>query len=227
VSRLDRAETVPLDDDAARAAQAEAVRLGLVRLRGGAPFLSPGDAAALVRWLDAGTPVARILAAVEQAASRRHARRIRAPLQLRHAEPFLRDGPRRAAPIAAEPVVATPGHPLVAVQVGLDHTALDPLLRPLADALAGDLVVLDPTDPQALADAAGDRIVAFFDAAWAALGDGGRARYLARAGARLADFLDELDETLRDALLEEHARGILRDEVPCLSLSSVLLLVDA
>jgi hypothetical protein len=173
-------------------------------------------------------PVSHILAALERAAAKRHAERVRAPLQLRHAQKWVTDPARPARPspfLAAEP--GLDAHPLHPMRIGLAHLALDPAIRPLADALGAELDALPAADPVALADAAGERICAFFDAAWVALGEGGRARYLARAAARLADFLDDLDETLRDALLEEHARGILRDEVPCLSLTTLLLLVEA
>src|SRR5690606_23365950 len=122
---------------------------------------------------------------------------------------------------------ATPGHPLAPAVAGLAAAVLDPPVRALADRLAADLLALDPGDRAALADAATARVVAFFDAAWQALGDAGRSRYVARAAARLADVLDALDPTLRDLLVEEHARGLLRDELPSLSLSNLLLLVEA
>lgn len=61
---------------------AEEVRDHLVALRGGAPFLSPRDALALVRWLDEGVAVPLILLALERAAARRRANRARTPLSL-------------------------------------------------------------------------------------------------------------------------------------------------
>jgi hypothetical protein len=68
---------------------AEEVRDHLVCLRGGAPFLSPRDALALVRWLDDGVPVPVLLIALERAAARRRATRARTPLTLVALRPHL------------------------------------------------------------------------------------------------------------------------------------------
>src|SRR5690606_23823677 len=90
------------DLDGPRAEAAAIVVRALVRLRGGAPFLSSADASALVGWLDDGIPVARILRALDEAAARRRAQRVRAPLQLRHAKRWL-GRPAKAVPPPREP----------------------------------------------------------------------------------------------------------------------------
>ena len=53
--------------------KAEEVRAYLVAIRGGAPFLSAADGRLLVRWLEQGISVARILAAVDETAEKRNA----------------------------------------------------------------------------------------------------------------------------------------------------------
>ena len=63
-------QPAPLDA-ASLAAMAEEVRAYVVAARGGAPFLSAADGRLLVRWLESGISVARILAAVDEVAEKR------------------------------------------------------------------------------------------------------------------------------------------------------------
>jgi hypothetical protein len=62
--------------------KAEEVRAYVVAMRGGAPFLSAADGRLLVRWLEQGIGVARILAAVDDVATKRRAKRTRSRLTL-------------------------------------------------------------------------------------------------------------------------------------------------
>ena len=63
-------QPAPLDA-ASLAAMAEEVRAYVVAARGGAPALSAADGRLLVRWLESGVGVARILAAVDEVAEKR------------------------------------------------------------------------------------------------------------------------------------------------------------
>ncbi|MCB9664569.1 MAG: hypothetical protein H6732_10695 [Alphaproteobacteria bacterium] len=212
----------PEGADAAHAATAETVREALVRLRGGAPFLSAADTALLVGWLDAGVGVSRILAALEVTANRRLARRIRAPLELRHARAEVAKAKGRHAPerlVASAPLPA-PGDLLPP----LDH--LDPAVGPAIDALRATIDGLDG-DPDALADGAAVAVIAFFDAAWRLLGVAGRARYHDRAADALGDLLDALDEGERAAVVEAHGRALLRADAAGLSVTALLERLEA
>lgn len=62
--------------------KAEEVRAYLVAVRGGAPFLSAADGRLLVRWLQQGISVARILASVDEMAEKRRKKMTRGRLTL-------------------------------------------------------------------------------------------------------------------------------------------------
>jgi len=62
--------------------KAEEVRAYLVAVRGGAPFLSAADGRLLVRWLERGFSVARILAGVDETAEKRRKKMTRGRLTL-------------------------------------------------------------------------------------------------------------------------------------------------
>ena len=82
--------------DQVRARQAAVVRDYLVTLRGGSPFLSSADGRLLLRWLDGGTPVVAILAALDRAADRRLKRRSKRPLSLQACKVELKPAPLAA-----------------------------------------------------------------------------------------------------------------------------------
>lgn len=201
---------------------AEIVRRHLVRLRGGAPFLSPADGALLVRWLDDGVPVHRILGGLEAAAAARHARRTRAPLALSHARAHL-GGPRVAVDV---PVAASPsGHPLEPLVADLRASPLAAEHPALVRDAAATLLALPADTPDTLTTAAIDRLGALFDACWCALDDAARAPYVDHAETVLADILPKVDDARADALVEEYARAALRDRAPGCSATDVLRLV--
>lgn len=210
----------PQDDlDTLRANDAEVVRRALVRLRGGAPFLSSRDATLLVQWLDDGVPVARILRGLETAADKRRASRQRLPLCLTHAKRYL--GVPRSAGLA--PVAADDDHPMA--PMASFARAPDPALDPALAQLVAELTALPCEDPDQLADVAADRVVAFFDRCWNDLGATGQARYLDKAHLRMADVLEFLDEATQASVIEEHARGLLRADFPNVSVTTVLTLL--
>lgn len=229
-----------LDVPPAWKASAERVRRHLVALRGGAPFLSPNDAALIVSWLERGVCVAHVLGAIEAAADRRRAQRRRVPLALEHARqelsrlqkklsaqvtPELSAQVTPDAPVAAEGDQVWPqaaaAHPLHALAEPLrrcgDHPAAA-VLVPLGEAL----LALDPAEPATLLDAASLLITTALDAAWVTLGPAGRQPYLDLAHAALQDLANLLDEGIVLQLTEEHARGLLREELPALSTNALL-----
>lgn len=221
-----------LDVPPAWKASAERVRRHLVALRGGAPFLSPNDAALIVSWLERGVCVAHVLGAIEAAADRRRAQRRRVPLALEHARQELSRLQKKLnvqvtpeAPVVAEGDQAWPqdaaAHPLHALAEPLgrcgDHPAAA-VLVPLGEAL----LALDPAEPAALLDAASLLITTALDAAWVTLGPAGRQPYLDLAHAALQDLANLLDEGIVLQLTEEHARGLLREELPALSTNALL-----
>jgi hypothetical protein len=192
------------------------VRRHLVALRGGAPFLSPNDAVMLIGWLDTGVPVPSILVALERAADRRRRERRRVPLSLTHAATELR---RAASPLAAAPTpaLAPAGLTGVAHQIGAladAHPALD-IAR-----LAARVAAIAPGD-----DAAEDclaEVAAWLDTAWHDLGDAGRAPWRDIARAALGDVAALLDDGELDQVVDEHARGLLREALPALSAAAIL-----
>jgi hypothetical protein len=96
---LTEAERTPtsLLDPPSLADEAEEVRAWFVQVRGGAPFLSGADGAALATWLDSGVGVPRILRAIEVTAEVRRARRHRRPFTLKSCGAALeaRTAPKR------------------------------------------------------------------------------------------------------------------------------------
>lgn len=223
----------PLDDDHRRRQEAaEQVRRHLVALRGGAPFLSPDDAAQLVAWLEEGMPVARILLALEDAAHRRVAERARAPLTLRHARRELTRARRRSGRgPSAPPPEATPTRPRAAptAAVGPLHGDADHPLAPLIAraTLAGmvrhaDALRALPADAPDLAADAISALSSAWEGAWETMDETGRGLWRDEAVSRLGELAGLLDEGRLDALVEEHARALFRLSVPGLSASDVL-----
>jgi hypothetical protein len=220
----------PGDVPASYRVVAERVRRHLVACRGGAPFLSPDDSAVLVSWLDAGFPLHRILPAIEAAAERRRARRHRAPLALVHADGLVRGvggavggargAGRRPAPADHPRAAGTdPWNDALGRVVATLRALPAPLAdvaQPAADAVER-LASVGHHDRERVADDVLDGIAAFFEAAWPALGATGQARWRAAAGEALGDLAGQLDEAELDALVEEHARGLLRASMPALS----------
>lgn len=210
---------------------AELVRRHLVVLRGGVLFLSSRDGAALVKWLDDGVPVARILRALEVASERRRQRGERAPLQLTHASRHL--GRASTRPVVVEvpvPALAHDGDARVDLLAWLDQTRATSLAGRFGDrhaALRQQVSALDASSVRWLAARTIGLIGEFFGACWDDLGDEGRARYEADASAALGDLGDLFSEDEAATLLEEHARGLFRATAPGLDAESVLRVVGA
>jgi hypothetical protein len=195
---------MPAHEDKSRE-DAERVRAHLVSLRGGAPFLSSVDARILQVWLEDGTPVARILEALETVARRRQARRTRTPFTLKSIAATLRKT-RKARPAVA------PTH------------SLEPLASALrasenADerALAEEMASLEGSG-ESLVERALELACRFRERAW----DRADKDHLrAEAAKDLRDFADQLSEKRFDEVVEEVARARLFDKHPLLAASTI------
>lgn len=195
---------LPLEGDV------EEVRAYLSSVRGGAPFLSSTDGHLLVSWLEAGIRVGAILRSIDRAAAKHRAKRVRAPLTLRHARSFLTkestrgatsvpvDLPARVVPACAE------GHPLEAALL----------------ATRDRIRLLDHTDPEERARAACTIARQFFDDVWATQPTL-REELLAEAEAELEDLREALDEGEFGAACEDLARYRLRQQFPSLSATRI------
>lgn len=190
---------------------AEQVRSHLVALRGGAPFLSPTDAALLVRWLDDAVPVHAICCALERAVEARRKRPTRVPLRLGHAK-------RHLGKVDTVRTVAkqSDGHPLAPLADALPSTL---------NTLGNALVALDASDPDALLDNAIATVTAFHDACWRAQTPAERRSRLQAAKLALGDLLNDLDEATAHDLCEASARDALRAEQPLLTAATLWTLV--
>jgi hypothetical protein len=216
-----RPATEPPANDQPLADAAEEVRSFFVTARGGAPFLSGADGEQLVRWLEAGQTVSALLRAIEATATRRAARRSRAPFTLRSIGPALKT-PAAHAPPSRRPAVASDG--------GAPHlpAPADDILRsplcPDADVLAADaraaLSARAQRDPEERARE-GCRIVrAFQERLWAVIGPELPA-LRTEATRALAEARDEVDMELFDAMCDEWVRARLRERYPDLTATRV------
>lgn len=223
----DPATGLPVDLPSEHVAAAELVRRHLVVLRGGVLFLSSRDGAALVKWLDDGVPVARILYALEIAAERRRRRSDRAPLQLTHASRYLG---RERVPVlhVPEPELAADMDAHVALLAWLDEVG-----RPVCaerfsarfTALRAQVASLPERAPRSLAAQVIGLLAEFQAQCWEDLGDAGRASYEQRALAGLGDLADLFAEDEIATLTEEHARGLFREGLVGLDAATVLRVV--
>ena len=195
---------------------AEAVRSHLVALRGGAPFLSPNDSALLVRWLDEGVAVSHILRGLEIAAEKRRRKRNRMPLTLSNAKRHVA-APRTRATKASDPDV----HPLEALAATCATLALHRHL-PMLSQLGDTLLTLPTHDSEELARAAIRQVGQTFAEMWKNLPPDESSIYHQRARCDLGDVAAMLDEGRLVNLLEEHARGLFREDHPGLDATRIL-----
>jgi hypothetical protein len=201
---------------------AEAVRGFLVTVRGGAPFLSSRDSDRLMRWLDDGVEVPSILVAIERAAEARRRKRSRIPLSLAQASRHLGRVRPKANTSEAGPPPKGRLEPLVAEIRALAPTnpARSALLE-LADRLAS----IGAQGPRAQGDAL-VCITGFFAALWDGLSSGERSLLRENAMADLGDMVHLVDGEPLAALVEEVARGLLRERYPTLTAATVCALLE-
>lgn len=175
---------------------AEEIRAHLVAVRGGAPFLSSADARLLVQWLDDGVSVAGVLQAIERAADARRKRRSRLPLTLTRAKVHLGKPPLLVHEAAIRPAGS---HPFAGV--GLELLARGEV------GLAGELLLIDPTDHEDALRAALALVRPFLHARWDALPKVER-------DARVRAACEELGALgLAEDELQVLAEEIVRDEI--------------
>lgn len=201
---------------------AEEVRAALVALRGGAPFLSGADGRLLVEWLEAGVPVAAILAALDHAAARRAKRPARTRLGLHscRGEVAKLVGALQVAAPAPMPAgpVRWPGLASLAEELAAMEVP-QPLMEAreaLAQAVAGLSRGASGDEAEGVARAAMAACRAFQEAAWAALGEG-RQEVLAAAATELSALAGVLSPGAFDAAVEELARDRVRAATPLVS----------
>jgi hypothetical protein len=212
--------------------RAERVRAHLVVLRGGAPFLSPTDAAALLEWLDRDVPVPLLLAALEDAAERRRRLRSRSPLSLQNARGEVRrrlqrpqaDGrPTGSRAAWVTEVGAMPDLPVASDAPGPLDAIIAPLrTAPEASELVAALSALHAPDADALADAAIELASRWLLQRWDALPEAERTEMLHNALAELLTWGADLPEATQVELCEEAARAVLRERYPTLSATFIL-----
>jgi hypothetical protein len=179
---------------------AETVRAHLCAFRGGGPFLSPADCLQLVAWLEAGIRVDAVLVAVERAADARRKSKRKGPLSLvaarRHLGKPVPDRFFREPPPASEPVLA----PVARTLVG-----------PETEELARELLAATELLPALVA------VRRFLDTVWEAIGAEGRADLRSQATVELGDLVELVDGPVREGLIDECARDLLRQRYPVLA----------
>lgn len=212
--------------------RAETVRDYLVSLRGGAPFLSGEDDRLLLSWLEAGLPVARILAAVDAVADRRRRQKSRRRLTLAACKKAVESGgtgsagpapsAREGPAVGGEGEVSGPGAPLAALAREIEASALPPALEEAGRALVAELraVARSPAHPDELGRTATAAIARFHAAAWAAAAAEHAALH-AQAEARLAALRTLVTGAEWQDLVEEAARDLLRQRIPAVSARAV------
>lgn len=195
-------------------ADAEAVRAYLVAVRGGAPLLSSTDARLLFNWLSSGVRLGVIARAIDLAAQKRIAKKIRAPLTLascRAEVERLRRGGRVRAQLAAladEPSCAP----------SAEQTPQEAAVAQLYRSAIARVEALDPTDAWSRCEAAVELGRTFYEAAWSTLDT---APVLAEAAASLeADGMATTDANWSEAC-EGIARDRLRRRYPRLTATAI------
>lgn len=202
---------------------AEEIRAHLVSLRGGAPFLSPADALLLVRWFDKGVRPLDILQALERAWQARRKKPSKVPFTLGHARRHLGkplQKPRRQA--ALRPAEG----PLGALVAPIRERAVDDPHQGLLLELAEALGELPAGDPDELARQALGLIRVFRERVWEHTPDAEKAALRERARAELGELLEDLDEAVVFALLEEEAREAARARYGWLDAAAVWAAVE-
>jgi hypothetical protein len=178
--------------------------------------LSPADTRTLLGWLESGRDVASLCLALERAADARRKRRSRAPLNLRHARPYLEKAPPVAVAAEGRVAYAVGAHPFAAVaeEVAAQGDAE-------AAALAAALRALPHADRDLLLRDALALTRSFLRSRWDRLPPDARDARLASAREELrASGLDPEDPTSH-TLAEELVRDGLRADWPALTAESL------
>lgn len=208
---------INVDDPLSLQNKAEEVRAYLVAIRGGAPFLSAADGRLLVRWLEQGISVARILAAVDETAEKRRKKRTRSRLSLTSCRRSIEKKTK---------IVQTPGSSAETSNGSVQmlkyaeelHTMSVPHnLVAAQTTLVNQIRSLDGSDdPETAATEAVAACRYFHEAAWNACSDQHSA-LREEAMVELAALKNILNPDALAAAVDEVARDIVRRRTPLVS----------
>jgi len=203
-------------DPATLAEMAEEVRAYVVAARGGAPFLSAADGRLLVRWLESGISVARILAAVDEVAEKRRKKRSRGRLSLSACKRSIEGKAAHNKAIAPVPTAS-----LSAYAAELGSMSVEPSLEDQRQRLVARITEIDESlGPEHLAKEAVAAVRRFQEAAWThAQGQIDTLR--AEATAELSALKSVLSAEAMAAAIDEVCRDIVRRQTPLVSASAV------
>jgi hypothetical protein len=201
------------------ATQAEEVRAYVVSVRGGAPFLSAADGRLLVRWLESGISVARILAAVDEVAIKRRKKRARGLLTLSTCRRIV-EGKKSRSPTQKLPN-ASSDHQLNDYVQALKAMSVSPSMREGLDRLIKAIELAARADnSEQMGMKAIAAIRAFHENAWDTAHNK-QAEYRAQARDELGALSTVLSDDAFEAAVEEVARDIVRREYPLVSAAAV------
>jgi hypothetical protein len=203
--------------------KAEAVRAYLVAVRGGAPFLSAADGRLLVKWIEQGISVARILAAVDEVAEKRRKKMTRGRLTLTACRRSIEGRKTKDAEYIASNQAA-PNSVTVDFSAYIDALQCMVVTAPLAGAqstLIEHMTALSNTaDPERAATEAVSACRAFQETAWHTA----QAEHQAlrsEALQELAALRNVLSPEALEAAIDEVARDLVRRRFPLVSAREV------
>ena len=201
------------------ATKAEEVRAYVVAARGGAPFLSAADGRLLVRWLETGVSVARILAAVDEVAIKRRKKRARGRLTLSSCRRII-EGKKNAPPPSNSVQPIADGQ-LERYAQALTDMPTSPELDSEKDRLVERIRrAMRAGDPEQVAMDAIAAVRAFHESAWS-LAASRHPEIREQARAELSALSAVLSAEAFEAAIEEVARDIVRRENPLVSATAV------
>ena len=198
--------------------KAEEVRAYVVAIRGGAPFLSAADGRLLIRWLEQGISVARILAAVDEVAEKRRKKRTRTRLTLTSCKRSIEGRATKTdtAPAASTSEVSADLSDYAAELAAME---VEPRLEGERQKLVARIGALGG-EAEYVATEAVAACRAFNEAAWAAAASE-LAEIRAQAEAELSALKSMLKPAVMEAYIEEVARDIVARRTPLVSARAV------
>jgi len=201
------------------AAQAEEVRAYIVATRGGAPFLSAADGRLLVRWLEAGISVAKILAAIDEVAIKRRKKRARGRLSLVSCRRIVEG--KKDQPV---PTPASEARPIHAFEEYAQALLTIPIPAPLE--LERERLIqriqsaMQSQDPEQIALDALAAVRTFHENAWIQAAPR-HAEIRSQARQELESLRAVLSGEAFEGAVEEVSRDIIRREFPLVSATAV------
>jgi hypothetical protein len=198
-------------------AKAEEVRAYLVAIRGGAPFLSAADGRLLVRWLEQGISVARILAAVDETAEKRRKKRTRSRLSLTACRRSIEKKTKIVQTQASSTETKSRSIQMLRYAEELSQMSVPNNLGSAQTTLVMQIRSLDgSTDPESAATEAVSACRYFHEAAWKACSEE-HASLREEAMMELAALKNILNPDALAAAVDEVARDIVRRRTPLVS----------